>query len=196
VKSIRAADAPAVDRSATSDREATAIHEAGHAVMHIVLTLGLKTVTVVPDFVEMSAGAATHGGEWGQAAEDFDESDDDTAILRSAAEDAFWLRHAIACYAGAEAVRQLRPDRDANAGAESDFDAATDAINQITDDADSIALYFALAKRRCVLLVKHYAPAIEALATTLLKKSSLSGDEAQDVFRKALRTKGISLWTW
>jgi ATP-dependent Zn protease len=172
-------------RTAT-DREATAIHEAGHAVLLIALNLGLKSVTIVPDLDAMEAGSATHGGEWGNPARDFGEEEDDTAQLRSAAEDAFFLRHAIACYAGAEAVRQLRPDRDAGPGADSDFQDAVDYINQIADDPDSIDLYFKLAKRRCTVLVEHYAPEIEALAAALLARETLTGDEAVEVFRESL----------
>jgi len=78
-------------------------------------------VSIVPDEAEQTAGHAVHGGE-------FAEADSDADNLRIYAEDAFWLRHAIACYAGAEAVRQIRPEDDADTGAGADERAAVQAI--------------------------------------------------------------------
>jgi ATP-dependent Zn protease len=42
----------------------TAYHEAGRAVLHVALALGCEKVTIVPDYEEGFAGAATHGGEF------------------------------------------------------------------------------------------------------------------------------------
>ena len=166
----------------------TAIHEAGHAVLHLVLTLGLKEVTIVPDYDQQAAGASVHGGEWGNPASDLGEEDDDTATLRMLAEEAFWLRHAIACYAGAEAVKQLCPDEpNPEAGADSDFHDAKQAIWRVTEDPESMDLLFALAKRRCTLLVEHYRAEISALAIALLAQSRLSGQEARKVIFDSLK---------
>jgi hypothetical protein len=182
--------------SSAEDLDKTAIHEAGHAVMHLVLSLGIKSLTIVPDYERMIAGASTHGGEWGNPAQDFGEQDDDTATLRLVAEDTFWLRHAVACYAGAEAVRQLRPASDPDEGADSDNDAAVDAINSITDDAESLDLYFALAKRRCVLLVAQYAPEIEAVAAALRARQTLCGEDVREIFATSIRSRKASLLSW
>lgn len=169
--------------------ESTAVHEAGHAVLHIALGLGLKHVTIVPNYEEETAGASTHGGEFGG------EEDEDT--LRLFAEDAFWLRHAMACYAGAEAVRQLRPNHpEPEAGAADDFHNAAIAINKITMDEASIDLYFKLAERRCTVLVEHYAPEIEALAAELVVRETLTGEEAREVFRKSLSARRAGLMNW
>ena len=90
----------------------TAYHEAGHAVLMHALGIGYKTVTIVPNYEDGTAGTSIHGGEFG-------EQDNDVAALRYAAEDAFLLRHAIGRYAGAEAVRRRWPRRkDWQAGAE------------------------------------------------------------------------------
>jgi hypothetical protein len=145
-------------------------------------------VTIVPNYEAGEAGSATHGGEWSE--------DEDVQTLRLFAEEAFWLRHAIALYAGAEAVRQLRPDCDPDDGAESDKRQAVDAIASITDDPASADLYFALARRRCEILVKHYAPEIEALAAALLDRQRLTGDETRQVFFESLRGRQGNLWTW
>jgi hypothetical protein len=177
--------------------DSTAIHEAGHAALQIALRLGFEQVTVVPDYEDMTAGASTHGGEYGRAAQELGEEDDDTANLRFAAEDAFMLRHAIACYAGAEAVRQLRRSHpDPDAGAEDDFCSAVDYINRITDDAESIDLYFKLAKRRCAVLVEHYSPEIEALAAQLEVRKTLRAEEAIEIFFQCLRARRAGLLSW
>src|SRR5438105_13886469 len=54
----------------------TAIHEAGHAVLYIALALGCERVTIVPDHKNHEAGSASHGGEWGRAAQSPGEKDD------------------------------------------------------------------------------------------------------------------------
>jgi hypothetical protein len=177
--------------------ERTAVHEAGHAVCYIALGLGLKALTVVPDYDDMSAGSAVHGGEYGRPAADFGEKNDPVAELRSAAEDAFFLRHACAAYAGAEAVRQLRPDfADPDADAESDFDYAVDQINRITADPESIDLYFKLARRRCEVFVDHYRPEIEAIAVELISRKKITGDEARKVFSDTLLGRHARRLRW
>jgi ATP-dependent Zn protease len=178
------------------DRDATAIHEAGHAVLYIALRLGIKAVTIAPDIDDMTAGTAPHGGEWGRPAQDFGEKDDDTAQLRSVAEDAFWLRHAICAYASVEAVRQLRPDSDPEAGADSDRRLAVNTVTRITDDTESIDLYYKLAVQRCKVLVEHYAPEIEALAAELLSRETLTGDETRELFCKSLNARRAGWWEW
>ncbi len=114
----------------------TATHEAGHAVPYVYLGLGLRRVTIEPDYAEMSAGHAEHGGEWGDEgggvpcpACGLFPSVGDAGELRLYAEDAFWLRHAIATYAGAEAVRQILPQEEADAGATADEAALLDKVS-------------------------------------------------------------------
>jgi hypothetical protein len=145
--------------------------------MYLILRLGLRSATIEPDYQAMLAGAATRGSEWGNPAQAFGEQDDDASTLKLMAEDAFWLRNAVTCYAGCEAIRRLRPTSNPMDGADSDYAAAVDAINNITDDFESSDLYFQLASRRCVLLVDHYAPEIEAVASALLVRPTLSGED-------------------
>ena len=79
----------------------------------------------------------------------------------------------------------MRPKVDAErreSGAGNDYYWAVDCINRISADRETIDLYFALAKRRCTLLVEHYAPEIEALAVVLLERRELSGDEARKLW--------------
>ena len=164
----------------TDELRRTAIHEAGHAVLHIALGLGCAAITIVPDYEKGTAGTAAHGGEYGRPGEALGEPDDDVANLRLFAEDAFYLRHAIANYGGAEAGRRLDPQRaDWRAGADSDYREASARINAITDDAQSLELLFKYAARRCELLVEYYWPEITAVADLLIEHRTITGEQAQ-----------------
>lgn len=175
--------------STEHDREHTAVHEAAHAVLQIVMGIGLKSVTIVPDLEAMEAGHALHCGE-------SPEEGSDAEALLIYAEDAFWLRHAIAYYAGAEAVRQIRPQDDAETGAEHDNRWAAIAIGKITADPQSSDLYFALARRRCTVLVEHYRPEIEAVAAALLSRNTLSAEEVQQTSAATLTARRGRLLSW
>jgi hypothetical protein len=160
-------------RSAAETRK-TAIHEAGHAVLMIALGLSLVGVSIIPDI---------RGGTLGQV---YWSQVDFTGDLRC--REAIYLRHAMVCYAGAEAVRQLIPsDPDPDAGASIDQrDAAKFIRHHIGGDAGSIEFLFSLAKRRCSLLVEHYQPEIEALAGALETELMLSAKDARRVFAGSL----------
>ena len=177
------------DDPVVPDAEHTAVHEAGHAVLQLVMGIGLRSVTIVPDFDEMTAGHALHYGE------SPDEGSDAEALLTSA-EDAYYLRHTIAYYAGAEAVRQIRPQDDADACAGSDNRNAEDAVGRITDDAESLDLYFALAKRRCKLMVEHYRPEIQAVAVALLSRNTLLREDVRQIVMTSLKARCGGLWSW
>jgi hypothetical protein len=175
-----------------SDSE-SALHEAGHAVLHVMLGVGCKHVTIVPD--AECAGASFHGGEYGHGAIDPDDEDDDVAVLRMFAEDAFWLRHATAAYAGAEALRRSGLSN-YEVGAEQDMRDAVDAINRITGDAESIDTLFAVAKRRCIVLVEYYWPEIEQVAKALIESRTVSGEQVEKIAKQSLRDRGARLVTW
>lgn len=173
----------------------TAIHEAGHAVLQTALGLGCERVTIVSE--KDSAGHARHGGEYGKQAQGPDEADDDVANLRLFAEDAFLLRHAIADYAGAEAVRRAIPRRkDWKAGAESDYRQAAFRIGDITTDVKSIDLLFKYAQRRCQVLVEHYLPEIKAVAPELLEAQTLTGERVREIIRRSIDKRSAGLLGW
>ncbi len=179
------------------DIDATAIHEAGHAVLQVILQLGVRSVTIVPNSEAGILGVSATGGDYGGAAEKTGDKDDDTFNLRLYAEDAFLLRHAIADYAGVEAVQQLRPAYPSpGAGAEHDFRQADDRVKTITGDDESIDLYLKLAKRRCVLLVEHYRLEIEAVAAGLLSAGTLSGETVQAMVFASLDARRGRLMRW
>jgi hypothetical protein len=78
---------------------------------------------------------------------------------------------------------------DPDAGADNDKRWAVFAISEITDDAQSIDLFSALAKRRCVLLVEHYRPEIAAIARVLEVEKMLSGNAARQIFFASFRKR-------
>jgi hypothetical protein len=175
----------------------TAYHEAGHAVLQLALGIGCEGITIVPNHAEGAAGAATHGGEWGKPAQGPDDQDDDVSNLRTFAEEAFLLRHAIANYAGAEAVRRWKPRRKTwRNGATDDYRRAVDRINQITSDTASIDLLFKYAQRRCRILVAHYWPEISAVASLALKRKSITGEQAREAWSKSLAARRGGLMSW
>jgi ATP-dependent Zn protease len=175
------------DSYETPNPRFTAYHEAGHAVLHVYLALGCEQVTIIPNYENGEAGFAKHQGEFPK--------DEDAESLRLYAEDAFWLRHAIAMYAGAEASRRAGKE-DWRAGADNDYYNAEDAINQITDDEESIRCLYNLAMRRAVVLVEHYWPEIEALATALLKSRTLTGNEVRCIVNDSLMARHGGILSW
>jgi hypothetical protein len=77
------------DYLTAEDLPRTAHHEAGHAVLMLALGLGCEGVTIVPDFAALEAGSAVHGGEYVKHTP-LGEKDDDVAMLRDLAGDAFF----------------------------------------------------------------------------------------------------------
>ena len=173
----------------------TALHEAAHAVLHIVFGLGCQKVTIVPDYSDGTYGAATHGGAWGKQAAGPGEQDDDTATLRMLAPEEFWLRHAVACYAGAEAVRRAGYPR-WKEGADSDYRGAIDVLSRITSDNRSIDLLTVAAKRRCLLLVKYYWPEIQAVAERLVSARTIKGKTAHRIWLESITARRALIRTW
>jgi hypothetical protein len=175
----------------------TAIHEAGHAVLQTVLGIGCSGVTIVPSPGEGTAGHALHGGAWGKQGDKPGDPDDDVANLRLFAEDAFLLRHAIADYAGAEAVRRAAPRlKNWKAGAENDYREATFRLNEITEDPESVDLLFKYAQRRCELLVAHYWPEIQAVARALIKLRSLPPERSLRIIQSSLHARSAPHMGW
>jgi hypothetical protein len=160
-----------------------AIHEAGHAVLRIAFGNAVVAVSIVPDLRTGSAGAVVFQNRIA------------SAQLRLAERDAFFLREAISCYAGAEAVRQLLPtDPHPDGGASLDRrQAAEHILAQISGHPAAMELLFSLARRRCALLVAHYQPEILAVAGALQAQLTMSGEIARAVFMTSLSKRSAGL---
>jgi hypothetical protein len=166
----------ALETQSAAEIHSTAIHEAGHAALWIALGFDVVGVSIIPDFRDRTAGRV------------LSKTDTATSRAKMAGREAFYLRHAICFYAGAEAVRQLIPtDADPDAGASCDQQRAAELIiQQIGGNAEARDFLFSLAKRRCALLVAHYQPEIRSLARALEAKLILSGRVARKVLMKSL----------
>jgi hypothetical protein len=169
-------DSKAAKTRSAAETRTTAIHEAGHTVLLIALGLAFSAVSIVPD-VRQGTEGQVYLARWDRAAD-----------LRTLPREAVYLRYAMVCYAGAEAVRQLipaHPDPDGGAG-QDERDAAEFITHQIGGGAKSIDLLFLLAQRRCTLLVEHYQPEIQAVASALETELTLSAKGARSVFMRSL----------
>jgi hypothetical protein len=164
----------------------TALHEAGHAVLHVMLGIGCKSVTIVSD--GEFAGVTRHRSEHGH-------HDDDVENLRIYAEDSFWLRHAISSYAGAEALRRSGI-ANYEVGAEQDMRDAAYAISKITGDAETVDALHVVAKRRCLALVENYWPEIERVAKALADSRTLTGEAVGKIVRRSICERAAPLVTW
>ena len=174
------------ENRAPAEAHRTAIHEAGHAALLVALGIGCSLVSIVPYLSKGWDGFCVPAGP--TAAE----------LNVMVARDAYCLQRAMVSYAGAEAVRQLIPtDPNPDAGASTDErHAAEFIIDGIDPDTESPELFFALAKRRCALLVAHYQPEILALARALEENRVLSGKYTRRVFMKSLAKRSGTLMTF
>ena len=171
---------------APTEAHKTAIHEAGHAALLVALGFGCSLVSIVPYLPKGWDGFSAPAGPTA------------TELNMMVARDAFYLQQAMVSYAGAEAVRQLIPtDPSPGAGASADErQAAKLIIDHIDPDMESPDLFFALARRRCALLVAHHQPEILALARALEEKWVLSGKYAHKVFMTSLAKRSSKLMTF
>jgi len=176
----------ALETQSAVNIHSTAIHEAGHAALGIALELDIVAVSIIPDFRNRTAGRVL--GKLATV----------TAGLTMAERGAFCLRHAIVCYAGAEAIRQLIPaDANPGAGASCDMRRAAELIvHQIGGHAEARDQLFSLARRRCALLVAHHQPEIQALAGALEAKLTLPGKVARKVFMRSLTKRAGRLMSF
>lgn len=177
------------------ERYRTAIHEAGHAVLQVALGIGCNGVTIVPS--GEFAGMSTDGGEYGCQASELGDDDDDVANLRLFAENEFHMRHAVADYAGMEAVLQWAPNRDDwHSGAAQDQANAANRISHVTSDMELANLLELAARRRCKLLVAHYFPEITAVAEMLRDLGTLSGEMVRKTSFDSLTKRNEKFLTW
>jgi hypothetical protein len=154
--------------------------------VQIALDLNFSVVSIVPDIRDRTLGflGSTR--------------DDRISDLRTHAREAAYLRYAMVCYAGAEAIRQLIPTHpNPDAGASTDRRRASNFIrHRIGGEAKSTDLLFSLAKRRCALLVEHYQPEIKAVAGALQADLILSAKAARRVFMRSLTKRSGRVLTF
>lgn len=120
-----------VAKGPPSRSEATAYHEAGHAVVAFWLGLRVHSVTIVPDAVGGTVGVCRHSAGIGRSV-DYDRSDRNR--LR--------MERAVMCsLAGIEAQRKHRASSVRNYHAHSDYEKAVDLVSEFFPEADLAGLF-------------------------------------------------------
>ena len=156
--------------------EATAYHEAGHAVADLMLGNGLRRVTVVPDDDAGSAGTCSAG--------EFSRKSDHSPELDTGTRNRLRMeRRVIAVLAGEEAQRQFSPRSVRGRHGDEDRRAAVNLISYFTSSDEELSAYLNLLQIQARQSVRgrSWWPVIVAVAEQLLIKKTLVRREAQRI---------------
>jgi hypothetical protein len=161
-----------------SAREATAYHEAGHAIAWWRYGIPIRDVTIVPG--DGFAGQVRHGDLWGEVKLDVDDPHEHETNIS---------KEVVVCLAGSAAQRRFSRRSWRTYHGQSDHVRAVDLASRLNEDDDRAKdLYLRWTERRADFLVKRYWPFITALAERLLVVRTLTGDDVLKVISEvALR---------
>jgi ATP-dependent Zn protease len=162
-----------------SSPEATAFHEAGHAVA--ALSVGLKVVSIT---IERTVRG---GSNWQIFA----------GLTQVHLDEADAQRTALVYLAGPAASKRYRDEY--QPGMDEDFLAADRAIDAAAGECRSISAYahrrarIALHVRAAALhIAEGYWPEVSAIANALLELKTIEGDAVVRIFERSLRARGAS----
>jgi hypothetical protein len=151
-----------------------AYHEAGHAVAAWSLGVGLRDITIVPRADAL--GSVKHARIFSKRVHEHLEL---LTSLRSFEGETGALRTAVISLAGIVAQRRYAPRSVPNANWDSDYAGANLMAERVCcGDEKEMQHWYRRAFRRTERLIEWRWPAVEALASALLKKRKLSGKEA------------------
>lgn len=163
-----------------NDERHIAIHEAGHAVIGRALGLVCGEVTIVPNFEEREAGYSivSEPDETTDAWEIQGRFRDNRTVLVAR------LLHAMA---GAEAEIEILGRCEGGVGADRrEVDRILNDIGypETTGDAQAdMERYEQRFRRHCRRLVRHHRDRIETVASMLLERRTIPGDELDDMIQ-------------
>ena len=171
--------------------EATAYHEAGHAVMAWIQGIPVRFVTIDPDFYYIENGS-------GMSLKD--DGVDGRCVLPKRFGDVFFLINPRTCQgrerlqkivlitlAGEIAERLFRPrsrgyhEMAVGGGIADDL-----ILHKLAEDAEEQKLYLRWIRHRAKGLLKRHWKKVEALVRELLLKKTLKGTEVESIFRRFL----------
>lgn len=175
-----------------SELEATAYHEAGHAVAAYLLSCPIMHVSIVPNEEEGTEGHCASG--YGRHPPDFvpEQMDDDDVATRRVLE-----RRIMICFAGNAAERAFRGESDAvYPGSGSDFWRASELAGFVASEGSDECLAFQQwlhlqIDRR--LTRPHIWAAVTAVATALLERKELSGQRVRQIIQTSFLPPGQTL---
>lgn len=168
---------------------ATAYHEAGHAVAAHFLELPLRRATIVPNEEEGTAGHVLYR-PLPQRLREALAYGRPTPAQRVRAEN-----QVISAFAGPIAERRYYGRRNL-VGASSDYQQIADFLFALSASDDEVTAYANWLEQRAISLIETRWRAVEAVATALLERQTLSGSEVQGViyahFKAALPDRAVS----
>ncbi len=161
----------------TKALQATAYHEAGHAVAAWYLGAGVKSASIVPD--ADSTGRVYYERH---PLEGIDIDLDDGPHVQARLEDAIQI-----ALAGPVAHRRFNPRSWRHHHGEVDHRVATDLALKNCGSAEIASAYLKYLGLLARGIVKTNWVAVEALAEELLERRAMSGEDVEEVIRAAFR---------
>ncbi|MFI5180946.1 MAG: hypothetical protein ACHQPI_06120 [Thermoanaerobaculia bacterium] len=165
-------------RESASALRATAFHEAGHAVMHVLAGHQLQLLSIKP-------GQESHGGT--KVVPQFRVPSSGPVSPQTVAN-----VEAAVCIllAGWEAQQRAAPKSARGHGTVEDARKAVDLIDVLSGSSEEVQAWIHLLEVRTRHRVAHYWRAVNSVATALLEKETLDGAEAGTLIHEALRFGG------
>ena len=160
-------------------RQATAYHEAGHAVAAFFMEKPLTMVTIQPDRAQASSGHCHAEHLLAESHPDYDDSDE---VRMRIEREVFYL------LAGYAVQRAFNPRSCRHYHASEDHHGVVDLLSYVSGSNEELTAYLKLMEIRVRQFVAAQDKwiAISALASALLDRTTLTGEEASNIIRKAL----------